>query len=177
MKYPALMLLLFSALLVACAGNVPRAISEKPATPLSVPEARRAEAGLSGAAIRWGGTIARIENRQTETWIEIVDRPLDRYGRPLETDRSGGRFLVRVQEFLDPQVYATGRQVTVAGTLEKNLQRNIGDHPYTYPLVKAGAVYLWPPLKEWSPYYYDPFWHDPWHPWGYLPYPYPYRRY
>ena len=176
MKSRALMLLVFPVLLTACAGSVPRAISEKPANAPSVEVARSTDTGLSGTTVRWGGVIARVENRQTETWIEVVDRPLDRFGRPLETDASGGRFIARVQEFIDPQVHANGRLITVAGTLEKNTRRNIGDYLYTYPLVKADIIYLWPLLKDLPPYHYDPFWHDPWYPWGYPFYPRPYRR-
>ena len=36
----------------------------------------------------WGGTIASVENRKDETWLEIVARELGSSGRPRETDRS-----------------------------------------------------------------------------------------
>jgi len=42
-------------------------------------------------------------------------------------------------------------------------------------VVRVDSIYLWPvPVRIEYPYYYSPYWYDPWYPWGY-PY-YPYRR-
>ncbi len=163
-----------SLLLAACASQVPRAVSEPPPHSPSIAEAR-ANQGPAGAQVRWGGTIAKVENRKTETWIEIVERPLDDNGRPRQVDQSGGRFLARADGFLDPAIYSTGRQVTVAGTLQEVITRPIGDYTYTFPVVKAATLYLWPPLPKaarhdpwYDPWYpwHDPF-YDPWYPWHY----------
>lgn len=162
---------LFSLLMAGCAGNVPKAIRESPPGP-SVAEAR-AQQGPIGARVRWGGNIAKVENHATETWIEIVERSLESDGRPRQEDRSGGRFLARITGFLDPAVYAVGRQMTVAGMLTELITRPIGEFPYTFPAVKVEEYYLWPPLPERSAYpYHAPPWYDPWYPWR----PYPYRR-
>src|SRR4051812_21365403 len=152
----------FSLVLVGCASQVPRAVSEPPPSKLSVAEAR-ANQGPLGANVRWGGTIAKVENRETETWIEIVERPLDSDGRPQPVDQSGGRFLARITGFLDPVVYAPGRAITVTGTLPEIITRPIGDYPYAFPVVKAASFYLWPLLPPRSSYQ-DP-WYDPWYPW------------
>src|SRR4030066_542368 len=123
------------------AGNIPLAQA------LKNPEQHR------GATVRWGGAISSVENRRDETWIEIVERPLDTDGRPLTTDKSAGRLLARVQGFLDPAIFAPKRLGTGAGTLDGNSLRNIGEHPYTYPVVRTGHVYLWPvPAKTGGPY-------------------------
>lgn len=162
------LLLLMGAALSACASGIPLAISERPARAPSVDEARRNMDTLQGSAIRWGGKIASVENHSQETWVEIVAQPLGRYGRPQDSDTMNGRFLARLAGFLDPQIYAIGRQITVAGKLEKTVARNIGDFSYTYPLVQAETHYLWPPLPP-AParFYYDGL-YDPWYPWGYL---------
>jgi outer membrane lipoprotein len=151
----------FSLLLAGCASQVPRAVSEPPPRNLSVAEVR-AKQGPIGAQVRWGGTIAKVENYKTETWIEVVERPLDNDGRPQQLDQSGGRFLARVDGFLDPAIYAPGRQITVAGLLQENTTRQIGDYTYTFPVVKVISFYLWPPLSK--QVYHDP-WYDPWYPW------------
>ena len=80
--------------------------------------------------VRWGGAIASVENRRDETWIEIVERPLN-------TDKSAGRFLARVDGFLDPAVRV--------------------EHVYLWPLPSRAARH----------YYRSPYWYDPWYPWGY----------
>lgn len=161
--------------LAGCATDVPREIREAPAVDIRPAQALGEAERLRGQAVRWGGAIASVENRRDETWLEIVERPLARDGRPRNTDRSGGRFLARLAGFLDPAVYAIDRQVTVAGTLEEPVTRAIGEHPYRYPVVRTGALYLWPKLEP-VPANYYPYWYDPWYPWGH-PYYYPYPRY
>ena len=166
---------LFLALsLAGCASDIPRPIREAPADNIAFAQALKNPEQHRAAAVRWGGAIAAVENRRDETWIEIVERPLDVDGQPRVTDNSAGRFLARVQGFLDPAIFAPKRRVTVAGTLDGVSTRTIGEHPYTYPVVRVDSIYLWPvPPKTEYPYYYLPYWYDPWYPWGY---PYPYRR-
>jgi outer membrane lipoprotein len=171
----AINLFLFLALALAgCASDIPRPIREAPAGDISLVQALKNPEQHRGARVRWGGAITAVENRRDETWIEIVERPLEENGQPRTTDKSAGRFLARVQGFLDPAIYAPKRLVTATGTLDGNSTRTIGEHLYTYPVVRTEQVYLWPvPVRTEYPYYYPPYWYDPWYPWGY---PYYYRR-
>ena len=179
MKLRTTLLVLLTTALGACAGNVPRAISEQPSGHISVAEARKDMDHISGQDVRWGGKIAGVENHATETWVEVVQEPLNHFGRPIESDSSEGRFIARIDGFLDPRVYTKNRLITVAGTLEKTVQRPIGEYQYTYPLMHAVVYYMWSPNTDLpSHYFYDPYWYDPWYPWGYRPYlyfPHPYR--
>lgn len=161
-----------SFLLAGCASDLPQAIREAPAEAIALATALKNPEGLRGSAVRWGGAIASVENRRDETWIEIVERPLYRDGEPRVTDRSGGRFLAEMKGFLDPAVYIRGRLVTVAGTLDGTVSRKIGEHLYTYVVVRGSAMHLWPKTPREIHYYYSPYPYDPWYPWGY-----PYRRY
>jgi outer membrane lipoprotein len=167
--------LLLILALTGCASDTPRAIREAPAENIALPEALQNPEKHRGAAVRWGGTIAAVENRRDATWIEIVERPLDADGQPRRTDRSAGRFLARVDGFLDPTIFAPKRQVTVAGTLDGISTHAIGEHPYTYPVVHVELIHLWPLSATAPPYYYPSpyYWYGPWYPWGY---PYPYRH-
>lgn len=166
MRWSSIPLLL---LLCACATNIPDAIREPPPNNPTVEEVRHNMESYIGQRVRWGGTIAGVENGKTETRLEVVARDLDGNGRPRATDRSPGRFLARVEGFLDPAVYSNGREVTVVGTLAAPETRRIGEYTYRYPVVKADMVHLWEPREEprqyRDPYYYDPFWR-PWGPWG-----------
>ncbi len=169
------LLMLFVVLLATgCATDIPQAIGERPPQDLGLAQARAAGQAALGRYVRWGGTIAGVENRAAETWVEIVERRLYRGGRPQQSDASGGRFLARVGYFLDPAVYAAGREVTVAGNVDAFVTRPIGDYPYGYVVLKAEVIYLWPPLPEPDPYYY-PYWFDPWYPWDY-PFHHPFPR-
>lgn len=159
-------------LLAGCATTVPEAIRTAPSSDISVAKARADAKAYIGQRVRWGGTVARVENHEASTDLEIVARELDRLGRPQNIDSSFGRFIARVTGFLDPVVYSEGRYVTIAGTITEEIIGRIGEHTYRYPLVNADSAYLWEPLRAApNPYpyrdpFYDPFWH-PWYPWSY----------
>lgn len=171
-------------LLGACASQVPQEIRKAPAGSLSLAQVRENADHYLGQRVRWGGTIIDTGNRKDATWLTVLEQPLYKGGAPRSTDDSGGRFIAIVPDFLDPKVYAHNRQVTVTGTLLRTEAVNVGEYPYTYPVVQADAWYLWPeetetpysyPYPGWyNPWYYDPWYYNPWHPYRY-PYYHPYR--
>ena len=170
--------LILTLTLAGCASDIARPIREAPAVDITLAQALQNPEQLRANAVRWGGAIVSVENQRDASLVEIVERPLDADGQPRNTDKSAGRFLARVQGFLDPAIFAPKRLVTVAGTLDGNSTRRIGEHPYTYPLVQVEHIYLWPlPPRNVQHYYYrSPYWYDPWYPWGH-PYPrHPHRR-
>ncbi len=162
-------LLVLFGLLSGCASNLPKEISTPPDNNPTVEEILQDTEPYLGTFLRWGGSIASVENRKDETWLEIVARALDSRGRPEKSDQSPGRFLARVDQFLDPEIYRKGRLVTVYGVLEGIKEGKIGEQPYSFPVVRAKTVYLWaeyrepPPLPRYYWPYYDPFW-DPFWP-------------
>lgn len=139
--------------------------------PLSVQQARNLE---SSPKVRWGGVIAKVDNQNNQSVIEIVAKPLGSSARPKDVDASGGRFLAIVPEFIDPVVYEKGREITVVGQLSDMIEGKVGDMTYMYPVVRVTGHYLWkkrPLVKEvhyWGAtywpvfphrYYYHPHWH------------------
>lgn len=131
--------------------------------------------------VRWGGSIARVENRSDETLIEIVEHPLRRYGRPQASYQSEGRFVAQIPGFLDPAIYDEGRRITVIGTLKGSIHRKIGEHPYEFPLVAADEHRLWEePDPGYTDYRYSPYWYygfDIGHDHHFLHHGYPYYWY
>ncbi|MGM0593759.1 MAG: Slp family lipoprotein [Pseudomonadota bacterium] len=158
-------------LLVGGCSTVPEAIRQAPDGSIALSQAREAPAAYRGQRVRWGGTIARVENRQQETRIEVVGRSLYSDGEPKEGDSSAGRFIVRFEGFLDPAIYAAERRLTVVGTLSGSEERQLGQMRYRYPVVNGEAYHLWPQPVEVNDHY-DPWFYDPWHPW----YPSPWYR-
>lgn len=126
-----------------------------------------------GSYVRWGGTIARVENKKDHTVLEIVARELGDEGRPKGTDFSPGRFLARVDDFLDPAIYQEGRKITVYGVIEGLVEDHIGKHPYKFPVVRARIYHLWK-RENVGRYYYPPyyFYYPPYsfYPYGFYPY-------
>jgi outer membrane lipoprotein len=162
--------LILAALLLGACSTVPKNISAPAVIPVTVSQAAKKPEQVKGTQVRWGGTIAKVENRQQTTRVEIVARELFDDGEPKKSDRSLGRFMAEIKGFLDPAIYAVGRNFTVVGALAGTVQGKLGEMNYTYPVVEAGSYYLWPipaePCETCAPWYYDP-----WYPWG------PYRRY
>lgn len=162
---PKLVLLAASLLLAACA-TVPDDLQPVPETQPGVAEVQRDPELFQGQPVVWGGTVASVTNLADGTRLEIVSRTLGRNQRPLEVDRSDGRFHAFFPGFLDPQVYAPMREVTVRGRVAGVTESRVGAFPYTFPRIEAESVHLWPvPQPEPRVIYRDPFW-DPWGPWG-----------
>ncbi len=176
-----LALVLIAWLLHGCAGNVPVEIRQPIAGSPSLLSVYTNPGAHIGQTVRWGGVIANVENRENQTWLEIVARRLDAYGEPVATDRTEGRFRARVEGFLDPQVFAKERVVTVYGKVEGTENGKVGEQPYSFPVVRAEKTYLWPQRADWRDdpwcrdyawryslfyrYHYPGFYHRYW--WGY----------
>ena len=166
-------LLLFIFLLAACASNIPVEIRQSENN-LSINAVRNDVNRFMGQYVRWGGTITNVENNESDSWIEIVGRNLNSFGRPVYSDDSLGRFLVRFDGFIDPAIFKSDRRITIYGVVENRVVRQIDEHPYTYPLIKAEKYYLW---SE-NTYYRHPHYayHRYYHPY-YFYHPYYYHRY
>jgi outer membrane lipoprotein len=156
-------------MLGGCASNIPLEIREDITDKnISIKAASQNFDQNMGEPVRWGGTIANVENNATDTWIEIVGRKLGSYGQPLEVDQTQGRFIARVDDFLDPAVYKLDRRITIYGKVESRVVRQIDDHPYTYPLINVQSHYLWSEYDHRRyygyPYYpYYPYYHPYWY--------------
>jgi outer membrane lipoprotein len=113
------------------------------------------------------------------TELEVLQRPLDGYEKPLAVDRSDGRFIARCDRYLDPAVYTQGRDVTIAGKVLGSQTGTVGESSYVYPLLSCLEIRLWP-QTVYAPDAYDlyPAWY--WGFWFWRPpyfgYPY-YPRY
>lgn len=154
--------------LAGCASPLPRSIQQEPPQAPAFSAVKGDPQAYSGAAVRWGGIIIRLDNNPSGSEMEVLAHPLDSHGRPLLESPAQGRFIARSPEFLDPAVYKTDSEVTLGGTVAEPVTRNIGAYPYTYPVVTITALHVWAP----RPVYIEPppYWFDPWYPWGY-PYP------
>lgn len=127
-------------------ATVPEPLRNAPEQSPSIDAVRADPQAHRGERVRWGGTIAGVENRAERTLIEVVGRPLNPGGRPDKDGTTPGRFLARVEGFLDPAVYKEGRLLTVVGRLDDATVRPVGDYPYRYPVVATDGYYLWPPV-------------------------------
>lgn len=137
----------------------------KPDMSITLREVLKNPEKYRGKMVLWGGRILKVTNKKEGTIIEILQLPLDEYGRPKNTDRSEGRFMVFVPEYLDPAIFREGRDITVVGNIVGTKSGKIGEVQYDYPFVQARDYHLWdvrpkrldvyhrwPPYLYWGPY-------------------------
>jgi outer membrane lipoprotein len=101
-------------------------------------------------------------NLKEGTMIEVLQKPADTRGKPKDVDESEGRFLALHPGYLDVAIYNRGRKVTVAGEVEGKKIQRLGEIEYTYPLISAKEIHLWPVEKKDRVYYprwYAPYWY------------------
>lgn len=168
-------IVMLSVLLVGCASPMPESLQMEPAKNPLLKAVLAQTDHFVGSIVRWGGTVASIENGAEETVLEVVERPLDESGRPWRSDRTHGRFLVQVKGFLDPDIYAKGRAITIKGVVNGDREGEVGEHPYRYAVVQSQSLHLWdkrpPPVRREVQIYLDPFYfyrpyfrhHSHWH--------------
>jgi outer membrane lipoprotein len=123
-----------------------------------------------GYTVIWGGVIIETVNQPNHTTITILQTPLELYQVPKDPEQSQGRFIARVDGYLDREVYHKGRKVTVAGQISGQETLPIGEMQYTYPVVKVQEIYLWRSVAP----YYRPYYRQYYWGWGSYPaWPYP----
>ena len=119
---------------------------------------------FKGKKVLWGGVIIETENRSNETRILIMKTALDIEKRPVNRDLSEGRFILKQNDFLDPVIYAQGREITVVGEVVGKENLPLGKIRYDYPVVMAEHCVLWEKPGYYYPisypyhYYYGPYW-------------------
>lgn len=123
-----------------------------------VTQQQAVERNLSDQRVRWGGAIIETRPGEDETCFQIIGRELNDSARPVSDDNTRGRFIACAPGFYDPVVFEEGRELTVMGTLDTPVTREIGDYNYRFPRVSAEQVYLWPEQGYYTsrPYHYNP---------------------
>jgi outer membrane lipoprotein len=161
-----------SALIFICSGCI-RAISKELRAQVTeevkIKQVLENPDDFLGKMVIWGGVIVESKNLKEGTLIEIVQKPLSSEERPKKADQSDGRFIALFNSYLDVAIYSEGREVTVAGRIREIRQRPLGEIEYTYPVISADEVHLWPLTSEKSYYIYSPYRYYPhpyrWDPW------------
>ena len=142
---------------------------------LTIPLVQANPEAYRGEIVIWGGTILETINRPGTTEVTVLSAPLGSGLDPLTGSHSEGRFIARIARFLDPEVYARGRDVTLAGQIAGTETRQLGEMQYAYPVVEIKQVYLWaeeeyyygghyyPGYYYYGPYGWPYYWWDPWY--------------
>jgi outer membrane lipoprotein len=173
------LMLLISMAVVGCRHTISAPVRQQAEPPLPFSELRNNPDDFTGRTIIVGGDILSTRNTAQQTFVEVLQKPLDAFERPITTDQTAGRFMIRCDEYLDPALYAKGRQITIAGRVLGSYTGKVGDAPYLYPLISCIESHLWPKLTHISAYepgyFVHPWYWYPLYPYPFLYPPYPYR--
>ncbi|MFH2126477.1 MAG: Slp family lipoprotein [Pseudomonadota bacterium] len=147
MKTSSLALAALALLLTAgCASSiVPPALQHEVVPGLELAAVKQNQAAHQNQVVLWGGRIIKTINKKRGTLIEVLQLPLDYEERPKQVNQSQGRFIVSMTGFLDPEIYKTGKDLTVVGRIAGVETLPLGEIIYTYVLLRGEEVYLWPP--------------------------------
>ena len=117
-----------------------------------------------GKRVLFGGVIVVTRNLEDGTELEIVQKNLESYGNLEAGDYSGGRFLFFSKGYLEPEIYASGRELIGVGKVTGKKLGQIGDYSYNFPIIEVEELHLLDDKKLNSsnsiPYSWDP-WYRP----------------
>ncbi len=105
-----------------------------------------------GKLVLLGGQIMATSIEQGETWVEVLQHPLDWRQYPEDPDVSYGRFLLHFKDLRDPAVYTKGRKITALGEVEGQRVLPLQKIDYTYPVLIPRESYLWKSEAEGGPF-------------------------
>jgi outer membrane lipoprotein len=141
---PCLFVFLITA---GCAPPFPKETLDKVNRNITFLELKKEAEIFKGTWVMLGGMIVGSKIAKEGTLIEILQKPLDSDGRPLQTDMTEGRFLIQSDTFLDPAIYHTGRLITVVAEVVGRKELQLDDIMYPYPLLSVKDLHLWGPSQ------------------------------
>jgi outer membrane lipoprotein len=153
--------LLFCRLL-ACAPVPIRTVEDRGGTTVPFAVLLANPQAFTGKLVIIGGYVLETANNPEGSILTVLQAPLDYQKQPGDKDRSAGRFLVRIQKFLDPEVYSKERKVTVGGQVAGVRPKQVDGAVYDYPLIDSQEIYLWSKEEPLAPYPYGYHWFFSW---------------
>jgi outer membrane lipoprotein len=151
MKNPAWFILGVMALLSACAPVISKQGLREAAPEITFQSLLQDPDRHKGKVVLLGGQIIATTLKEGETWIEILQKPLNSEQKPEDTDVSYGRFLVYFRDFRDPAIYSAERKITVLGEVQGKKIMPIKEMDYTYPVLIPREFHLWQPETKSGP--------------------------
>lgn len=145
-------LILFS-FVVGCAPVISTELKAGADTSITFKEVQQNPDAYKGKIVLWGGRIIQtLPQEDGTTLIEILEWPLGLWDKPRQTVGFRGKFLLMVKEPLDFSKYKRGKQITIAGEIQGEMEgskiKELTDSTYRYPVVLEKEMHVWT-----SPFY------------------------
>jgi len=152
-----------SALVLSACVNTPEKVQVAENVSLvGFAEVKALPNDFQGQVARWGGVIAKVENQEKQTMIEVVNFDLASSTRPKQKQETKGRFRIYYQGLLDPIIYKVGKSITAVGQVGIAEDGKIGEHKYQYPILNSAQVHLWKGITKVDVHFMQqPYWNSP----------------
>ena len=151
----------FMLLINGCSYAVSRDLVAQSDKSITLQQIQADPARLAGTTVILGGEIIAIRVAKQGTLIEVLERPLDLWGKPKRTVQSGGRFLLLHSRALDTIVFTPGREITAAAQVKGTFEKGLTGEEIEHPLLVTRELKLWEQERSADrPAWWDPL-HDP----------------
>lgn len=151
-------LFVLALLLHGCTYAISRSMTAQADKTITFEMIQTAPDTFKGKIIILGGIISQINTIKEGTLIEVIQKPLDYWGKPKRTKRTEGRFIIFHPGYLNVMLFTPGREITAAAEVEGTRSNDLGETEFTYPLVLAKELKLWPVERQ---TWFTPQWIDP----------------
>jgi len=139
-KFLWLVVFLFSG----CGPVLSQSVIDESEQNILLGEIQRNPERYIGKSVLFGGTIVRMGNDSSGSWVEILQRPLGYRLEPELNDQTGGRLLLVSNEIWDEKDFSKGRKITLVGKVEGTETRSLDEITYDYPVLRVVEYHLWP---------------------------------
>ncbi len=145
--------LFLSCLLLGACTSLPQAMKDAHVVDVTNVQVSQNIDSHKDVSVRWGGIIIEVQNEENFSLVQALFYPLNYLGRPKLGRPHGGLFVFKSTEFLDPEVYVIGKEITVVGILNGGIKLTAGEEVIQVPLLLSTAIHLWP--EYYHKDYYD----------------------
>ena len=136
-------------MLISACSIVPESIrTADDAVLVSFVDAKNSSHVIQDKMARWGGVIAKVENKKEFTVLEVVNVELNSAAKPKSINESAGRFRLYYKGLLDPMIYQKGKDVTAVGMIGTSEDGKIGELEYQFPVLNVTGIYLWKEVQR-----------------------------
>jgi outer membrane lipoprotein len=144
-------LIFFILLMMGCAAGISKQSRSMVTYTGSFSELQKTPDAYKGEVVMLGGRIIETKASSPLSEITVLQLAIDTSGRPVNVDKSEGRFIIQSKQLLDPAIYEKDMLITVVGTLNGSKVLPIGELKYTYPVVDLIEIKLWPKGMQTQP--------------------------
>ena len=144
-------------LVAGCAPVISEQIRDQVKPEITFKEVLEVPDRYKGELIILSGFIIDAKNTEGGTLLEVLQSPSDARGKPIDIDKSEGRFLVFDDRYQDSNFYVKGQPITIAGEIQGKRTLPLGKTEYTYPVIRVKELYLWPKVRRPHPNSYYSF--------------------